>query len=182
MKTQRILLVAVCMLIANIGFSQGKQISGIPVMNNDEYSWCSRQVFEIGADSIMKTFNSYFKSSTEAANKEYRSKSKLLIDELTALISSGSLKAYSDEGNPLPSSEVNNILRKTVMVKDPASQKVVKGLQKQNISSFRIVEDVYINKKTQKFEARIMALLVIAAVYTEEGDMRGTMPLFYVYF
>ncbi len=68
------------------------------------------------------------------------------------------------------------------MVKEVGSDKVIKGMQKQNISSFRIIEDVYINKKTLKIEAKLLALLPIAAVYTDDGDMRGTKPLFYLYF
>jgi hypothetical protein len=38
------------------------------------------------------------------------------------------------------------------------------------------------NKKTLKIEAKLLAIIPIAAVFTNEGDMRGTMPLFYLYF
>ena len=181
MKTHRLLFLAICLLIATYGHPQGKPVSGILVMNNDEYQWCSRQVFEIGVDSLGKTFNSLFKGNTETANKEYREKSKLIIGELSGLIASGKVKAYSYEGAALTSSDVNNILSKKVMVKDPETQKVISGLQKQNISAVRIIEDVYISKKTFRMEAKILALIPIAEVYTNEGDMRGTMPLFYIY-
>lgn len=180
-KVQKLVLVIVCMLTVTYGHPQSKAVSGIPLMNADEYLWSSRQVFDIGIDSLGKTFNSYCKGNTEVANKEYREKSKLITDELTDLIASGKLKAYTNEGAALTSSDVNNILSKKVMVKDPATQKVISGLQKQNISAVRIIEDVYISKKTFRAEAKIQTLIIIAAVYTNEGDMRGTMPLFYVY-
>jgi len=182
MKTQRINFIVVCIFIASFGYPQSKSVDGIPVMNKDEYSWCSRQIFEISVDSLAKTYNSYFKESTETANTEYRNKSKLFIDELSNMISLGKMKAYSYEGNPLTFSDVNAILSKNVMVKEVGTEKVKKGLQKQNITSFRIIEDVYINKKTLKIEAKLLALLPIAAVFTNDGELKGTMPLFYIYF
>ena len=182
MRTLKNILIVVLAFVAIFGYSQGKTVSNIPVMNKDGYSWCSRQVFEINVDSISKTYNAYFKDNVATANTEYRNTSNLLINELFNLISLSKIQAYSYQGTAIPFTDVRSILANEVFVKEAGSNKVIKGMQKQNIISFRIVEDVYINKKTLTVETKLLALIPIAAVYTEQAELRGSMQLFYIYF
>jgi len=101
METQKLISIAVCLLTTSLCYSQNKTIPNIPVMNSKEYSWCSRQSFDIDVDSLAKANSLSMDNNNLAANTQYIKNSKLIVDEILHLISSEKKKAYSYEGNAL---------------------------------------------------------------------------------
>jgi hypothetical protein len=87
------------------------------------------------------------KGNTEIANTEYRKNSKLLIDELSNLISLGKLKAYSNDGNALMFSDVNKILSETVLVKEAGSKKLNERPRRRAARYLKTMPTVYLNAK-----------------------------------
>jgi len=182
MQTQKLISIAVCLLTANLCYSQNKTIPNIPVMNSKEYSWCSRQSFYIDVDSLAKANSLLMDDDNLAANTEYIKNSKLIVDEILHLISSKKIKAYSYEGNALTIVEVGRILAQNVLVKETGSTKLAYGYKKQNITTIRFIVDIYINKKSLNVETKLLALVPYAVVYDKEGLVMWMHPLFYLYF
>lgn len=107
-------------------------------------------------------------------------------------IKSGQIMAYDPiEGGfsmPLTAEEAFGVGESidTIAVQQPdgtiKQQTIYNELPYGGVTTVRIWEEWYVNKQTSKMEVQIIGMTPVREVYDENGEFKGTQPLFTVYF
>lgn len=116
-----------------------------------------------------------------------------LIDILMTAIRDGEINAYhqSTDDFSVPLSEQERqqcgLFVDTICTIDPVTwldtcEVVYNETNPQDITRFRIKEDWFYNKATERLEVRILGIAPIIDKYDDNGNFIGSMPMFWVYY
>lgn len=65
---------------------------------------------------------------------------------------------------------------------NPDSVEIIEPITTQNVMRFRIKEDWFFDRQRSTMETRIIGICPVAEMYDENGDYKGEMPMYWVYF
>ncbi len=112
-----------------------------------------------------------------------------LVYEVYKEIYAGKLQAYKfDDGKLLTVDEVKKMSQRvdTMYAENPATKeqemKIVVSMMEQGIYSVKIKETWRFNKETDQLEKKVIALAPRMPVVSEDGELKGYTPLFWVFF
>lgn len=133
----------------------------------------------------------------EKMNLPFSYPQKPFIDVLMDAAQSGEVAVYAGNDDafksPIDPKDINTVLGgggvgDSLDVFDPISETYVKvpvppkEINFEDVKQFRLKEIWYFNKQTSTMQVRIMGLCPIIDSRDEWGNVRGTLPLFWVYF
>jgi hypothetical protein len=117
------------------------------------------------------------------------SKREMFIRKLIDAAYSGKLRIYNYFNEPLTVEEVRSIGNRTDTVTfqreyppyDFYDTVIRQQLELRDITRIRFLEEWSMDDKTLEFSKKIVGIAPIIRKYDENGDLRGYMPLFWVY-
>ena len=121
-------------------------------------------------------------------NIEGRSREAFVRRVLEAA-SNGEVQAYNYFNHPLTPEQVRSIgYRRDTLTFQRAYPPyeffdtiVEEKIEIRDITRFRFLEEWYFNNNTLEIEKKVLGIAPIVRKYDEHGDLRGYMPLFWVY-
>ena len=121
-------------------------------------------------------------------NIEGRSREALIRRVLEAA-GKGEVQAYNYFNNPLTAEQVKSIgYRRDTLTFQRAYPPyelfdtiVEEKIEIRDITRFRFLEEWYFNDKTLEIEKKVLGIAPVVRRYDENGNLRGHMPLFWVY-
>lgn len=128
--------------------------------------------------------NEWYADNIETSDREY------FLNKIIEVASKGKLKVVDFFDKPLDKKQFNALLHRkdTVLIENPEdpgsfSSKVVNvDFDSRDIKKIRFIEEWKIDTKTFQLYKTVKAIGVVVEDREDNGNVRGYMPVFYIYF
>ncbi len=127
----------------------------------------------------------WWMQNLEGSNREK------LVKDIIRQVTNGDVQAYDFLNNkPLTAEEVKNRMRRVDSISverstppyDLVDTVLVTEIRLSDISRIRFLEEWRMNEKTLAFSKKVAGICPMVERHTETGELRGYMPLFWVFF